>query len=98
MNLRFCSVKSCFFEFLCPTAKSIHLDISYGPRILYGEAVFNIELSKPAGVFLLWGLEVATLGDGVFLKDAHPTYHAALFEELTRTLRRLHMQHQAVTS
>jgi hypothetical protein len=67
-------------------------------RFLYGEAVFNIELSKPAGVFLLGGLEVATLGNGVFLKDAHPTYHAALFEELTRTLRRLHMQHQAVIS
>jgi len=67
-------------------------------RCLYGEAVFNIELSKPAGVFLLGGLEVATLGNGVFLQDAHPTYHAALFEELARTLRRLHMQHQAVIS
>ena len=62
-------------------------------RCLYGEAIFNIELSKPAGVFLLGGLEVATLGNGVFLQDAHPTYHAALFEELKRTLRRLHMQH-----
>ena len=67
-------------------------------RCLYAEAVFNIELSKPAGVFLLGGLEVATLGNGVFLQDAHPTYHAALFEELAQTLRRLHMQHQAVIS
>ena len=67
-------------------------------RCLYGEAVFNIEVSKPAGVFLLGGLEVATLGNGVFLHVAHPTYHAALFEQLARTLRRLHMQHQAVIS
>jgi len=66
-------------------------------RCLYGEAVFNIELSKAAGVFLFGGLEVATLGNGIFVHDAHPTYHAALFEQLARTLHRLHM-HQEITS
>ena len=31
--LLFCSVKSCFFEVLCPTTKSMNLDISYGPNL-----------------------------------------------------------------
>jgi len=60
------------------------------------EAVFNLILSKPVGIFLLGRHDVATLGNGVFLHDAHLTYHATLFEQLARTLRRLHMQHQAV--
>jgi len=33
--LLFCSVKSCFFQFLCPTAKSINLDTSYGHMYIY---------------------------------------------------------------
>jgi len=57
------------------------------PRCLYGEAVFNLELNECVGVSLLGGLEVATLGNGVFLHDVHPTYHATLFEQFARTLR-----------
>jgi len=30
LNLLFCIVKSCFYEVLCPTTKSMNLDISYG--------------------------------------------------------------------
>ena len=60
--------------------------------------MFNLELSKPVGVILLGGVEVATLGNGVLPHDVHPTCHDTLFEKLARTLRRLHMQHQAVIS
>ena len=48
------------------------------------EAVFNLALRKPVGVFLLGGLEVATLGNGVFLHDAHPIYHVTIFEPLPK--------------
>ena len=67
-------------------------------RCLYGEAVFNLEVKKPTGVFLLGGLGVTTLGNGVFLHDIHLTYHSAPFEKLARTLLLLQMQNDEVIS
>jgi len=65
-------------------------------RYLEGEAVFNLELDKLAGVFLLNGVEAATLGNGVFLRDSFPTCHASLFVDLSRRLAQLLMQDQRV--
>ena len=65
-------------------------------RSLNGEAVFNVELDRAAGAFLLNGLAVATLGNGVFLCESFPTYHDSLFQDLSRQLAKLQMQDQRV--
>jgi len=65
-------------------------------RSLNGEAVFNVELDRAAGAFLLNGLAVATLGNGVFLCESFPACHDSLFQDLCRQLAKLQMQDQGV--
>jgi len=67
-------------------------------RPLCGEAVFNIQLNRAAGVFLLEGLAVATLGNGVFLSETFPECHEALFAKLTPTLTNLKLLDDRVIS
>lgn len=55
-----------------------------------------MEMDKAVGVFLLNGLEAATLGNKVFLCESFPTCHDTLFEDLSRQLAQLQMQIQRV--
>jgi len=56
------------------------------PKGLHGEAVFNIQLDVPTGVFLRGALEVAALGNRVFLRESYPSCHDVLFNDLSRKL------------